>query len=413
MGRDFAFIHAADLHVDSPLHGLAAKDDAFSQVARGATRQAFANMVEMAIREGVDFVVLAGDLYDGTWKDQSTGQFVVAQLARLSRAQIRTFVVFGNHDAESRVARHFGQPPGVHLFNNKHCETVVLDDLGVAIHGRSYRDAATFENLAESYCPPKPGLFNLAILHTSLDGYPGHDPYAPCSLDQLRGAGHDYWALGHVHQREIRSKEPHIVFPGNIQGRHIRETGAKGVMIVRVVAGSAAEPEFRACDVVRWGSVSVDVRPQADVTEVLADVRNAFEETARAAEDRQTAVRVTVTANGPIGRRLLADEHWFEGEVKSQASIVSEEISLESVRVKVGEAADEIIPEIAELMQAADGDVVCAAAIRGAMKGLLDKLPWEIADAELAPMLKAARDGDTETLLTAARRSVSARLGGG
>lgn len=227
MSTDFTFIHTADIHLDSPLSGLAARDPGFSALVRGATRKAFANVIDLAIAEGAAFVVISGDLYDGTWKDQSTGQFAVAQFARLSRAGIRAFVVYGNHDAESRITRYLTMPDGVYAFDNRTCEFKALDDLGVVVHGRSYKQAATLENIAAEYTPPIRGQFNIALLHTALDGHPGHAAYAPCRLDELRASGHDYWALGHVHDAAVRSEFSHVVFPGNTQGRHVRETGAK------------------------------------------------------------------------------------------------------------------------------------------------------------------------------------------
>ena len=166
MPGNFTFIHAADIHLDSPLHGLSRKDEEFSRLVRGATRKAFSNVVDLAIEEGAAFVVIAGDLYDGAWKDQSTGQFAIAQLARLARAGIRSVIVFGNHDADSRVTRHLTAPEGVYKLKSAKCETVCFEDLGVAIHGRSYKEAATTENIASTYCPPTAGMLNVALLHT-------------------------------------------------------------------------------------------------------------------------------------------------------------------------------------------------------------------------------------------------------
>ena len=185
MQGNFTFIHAADIHLDSPLHGLSRKDEAFSQLVRGATRKAFSNVVDLAIEEGAAFVVIAGDLYDGAWKDQSTGQFAIAQLARLARAGIRSVIVFGNHDADSRVTRHLTAPERVYKLKSAKCETVLFYDLGVAIHGRSYKEAATTENIASTYCPPVASMLNVALLHTALDGHEGHANYALCSLGEL------------------------------------------------------------------------------------------------------------------------------------------------------------------------------------------------------------------------------------
>jgi DNA repair exonuclease SbcCD nuclease subunit len=103
-----------------------------------------------------------------------------------------------------------------------------------------------------------PGRFNLAILHTALDGHAGHAPYAPCSLDELRNAGHDYWVLGHVHEASVLSEFKYVVYPGNSQGRHLRETGAKGAMLVRVEGGQVINIEHRACDEARWAYGAID-----------------------------------------------------------------------------------------------------------------------------------------------------------
>ena len=412
MGADFTFIHAADVHLDSPLSGLAAKDAAFSVLVRGATRRAFANVVDLAIAEEAAFVVIAGDLYDGAWKDQGTGQFALAQLARLTRARIRAFVVYGNHDAGSRITRHLTMPEGVYSFSNRRCETIELPDLGVAVHGRSYKDVETTDNIAAEYCRPTSGRFNLAILHTALDGHPGHAPYAPCSLDQLRAAGHDYWALGHVHEAAVRAEHPYIVYPGNTQGRHVRETGAKGAMVVRVEEGSVVHVEHRACDEVRWAQAAVDADRARDMPELLAGVSQALREAVHGAGDRPTAARLVVRASGPLRQRLLADPDWFGAEARGQAAAVSDLLWIEKVRI---EAGDEIgpcglPPEILQLLAQAVQDPDCARAIEVAVAPVLGKLPADVGDPEVTPLLAAARAGNGATLVAAARAAVEARL---
>jgi DNA repair exonuclease SbcCD nuclease subunit len=415
MRRDFTFVHAADIHLDSPLTGLAARNPEFSAVVRGATRRAFANIVDLAIGEGAAFVIIAGDLYDGTWKDQATGQYAVAQLARLSRAGIRSFIAFGNHDAESRISRHLTAPPGVHIFDNRRCETKVLDDLGVAIHGRGYREAATTENLAASYCPPLAGLTNIAVLHTALEGHPPHAPYAPCTVGQLVAHGHDYWALGHVHERSVRWEHPFIVYPGNAQGRHVRETGAKGAMLVHVRDGAITSVDPRVCDDVRWARAEVDARPARDMGELLQGVGAALREALRDVADRPAAARVVLKARGPLRRRLLADADWFEGEVRAQAATLSETLWIEQVRIEAGEDTpwSGLPPELAAILAGAEADEDCARAIRAAVAPLMEKLPRDLDEAEPAPLLRAAREGDIAAIIASARAVVEARLGEG
>ena len=413
MTSDFSFIHAADVHLDSPLTGLAQKDDNFSQLVRGATRRAFVNVVDLAIEEGAAFVVIAGDLYDGAWKDQSTGQFAIAQLARLSRAGIRSVIAFGNHDAESRITRHLTAPEGVYKLRNARCETVVFEDLGVAIHGRSYKEAATTENIAATYNPPTTGMFNVALLHTALEGHPNHAPYAPCSVGELHASGHDYWALGHVHEHSIRSSHPWIVYPGNTQGRHVRETGAKGAVVVRVQEGAVMHVEHRACDEVRWSSSSVDAVGARDAREVLEAIQDELQQTVRSSDNRPIASRLTVSVGGQVAQRLLADPAWFESEVRGQALGVSDALWIEKVRIapSADHTPDGLPPEIAELLAGALEDPDCARALEAAVAPLLAKLPSEVINADTSPLVAAARSRDSAALVAAARSAIEARLG--
>lgn len=414
MFSPLTFIHAADIHLDSPLHGLSRKDEAFSQLVRGATRTAFARVVDLAIDEGAAFVVIAGDLYDGAWKDQSTGQFAVAQLARLTRAGIRAVISFGNHDAESRVTRHLTPPEGVYMLANARCETVRFDDLGVAIHGRSYKQAATTENIAATYCPPVKGMLNVAMLHTALDGHEGHANYAPCSLAELQAAGHDYWALGHVHDHAVRSTHPHVVFAGNTQGRHVRETGPKGVVVVRAEDRAITNVEHRATDEIRWANLRVDASDARDTIEALTAIQAELRPVIAAAEGRPVAARVAVVVDATLAMRLHADPSFFETEVRGHAAGVSDTLWIERVKIEARAEANTygLPPELRDLLDQAMTDPDCRRAIESAIAPLVGKLPTEIGDAETAPLIAFARAGNGEAIVGAARSLIEARLGG-
>jgi len=249
---DYCFIHAADIHLDSPMRGLSRYEGAPAEQLRSATRAALKNLVTLAKSVGAKFVVISGDLYDGSWRDMRTGQFAIRQFAELARAGIRVFVVYGNHDAESKITKGLTPPEGVYIFGSKKCETVAIPELGVAIHGQSFKVARTVDNLASSYCPPTPSMLNVALLHTALEGGHTHADYAPCTLAQLAASGHDYWALGHVHDFGIKREHPFVVYPGNLQGRSVRETGPKGAVVVHVEDGRIARAEHHALDEVRW-----------------------------------------------------------------------------------------------------------------------------------------------------------------
>ena len=222
------FIHASDLHIDSPLRGLDRYEGAPVDRLRTATRGALERLVDKAISEHVDFVLLAGDIYDQDWQDFHTGLFFREQMVRLDRAGIRVYIVQGNHDAQGVISRQLGLPSNVTVFSSRTAETVRIDELSVAIHGRSFPNRAVDEDLVPTYPAAVPGFFNIGMLHTSLTGRVGHDTYAPTDVATLVTKGYDYWALGHVHAREVVSESPRIVFPGNVQGRHANETGAKG-----------------------------------------------------------------------------------------------------------------------------------------------------------------------------------------
>ena len=144
-------------------------------------------------------------------------------MGRLNEAGIRVYLLHGNHDAESVITRRLGLPSNVKVFAADRPCSFELAELGVALHGQSYPERAVFENLVPGYPEPVPGAFNIGVLHTALAGAQGHEPYAPCALAELVNKGYDYWALGHVHQREILHERPYVVFPGNLQGRHIRK----------------------------------------------------------------------------------------------------------------------------------------------------------------------------------------------
>lgn len=225
----FQFIHASDIHLDSPLRGLSSFDDAPVDQIRTATRRAFENLVDLAIRESVSFVLIAGDLWDGNWLDAGPGLFFIKQAKHLREADIEVYVVKGNHDAGNTLTRELRYPDNVHLFDHSRPGTKHVEALNVAIHGQSFREANIMGDLAALYPAPVPGAFNIGLLHTCLDGDSRHYAYAPASVDALAAKGYQYWALGHVHQRRLleRNGVP-IVFPGNLQAVISRRPGQKG-----------------------------------------------------------------------------------------------------------------------------------------------------------------------------------------
>lgn len=311
------FVHAADVHLDSPLRGLDAYEGAPLEALHGATRRAFENLVQLCLDEQVAFLLLSGDLYDGDWRDFNTGLYFARQMARLGEAGIEVALVRGNHDAASRITRRLRHPSGVHCFSHGHPETLALEGHGVALHGQSFSQPAETERLARGYPEPRPGWLNIGLLHTALDGREGHDPYAPCSVDELRARGYDYWALGHVHRREIVCEQPWIVFPGCLQGRHVHEAGPKGCTLVTVDDGRIASVEHREVDVLRWATVTVDAGDAPSEELLDARIRGALERAKGEADGRLLAVRVRLEGRASLHEAMVREPQRFVEQVRA------------------------------------------------------------------------------------------------
>lgn len=344
----FRFIHAADPHLDSPLQGLESHDGAPISVLRGATRRAFENLIQLAIDEPVDFIVVAGDLYDGDWRDYSTGLFFRNQMVRLKASGIPVYLIAGNHDAASVISKKLSLPDNVHVFSTRTPESFAVPDLPVVIHGRGFPNRAVPENLAVEYPPAVPGNFNVGLLHTSLTGRPGHDTYAPCSEQDLHGKGYDYWALGHIHQPEVISEDPWIVFAGNCQGRHARETGPRGCRLVTVSDSLEVESvEWRTLDVVRWQDVRVDLDGLEKEAEALQRIRKALADAIGMAEGRLLAARISLSGASQLHGSLHREAQRWRAEILGIAQDFGEDcVWIEQVKVSTSPVYE--ISELAE-----------------------------------------------------------------
>lgn len=347
----FQFIHAADIHLDSPLRGLMQFEGAPVERIRSATRDAFKNLVQLALDEHVAFVLIAGDLWDCDWLDASPGLFFIKQVARLDKAGIPVYVVKGNHDAQSQLTRTMPNwPKNVTMFTHKQPQTLVLDQWKVAIHGQSYAQQHVLEDLTESYPAPVPDAFNIGMLHTCLED--GGTDYAPACVEKLVARGYDYWALGHIHNRQDFSRDGvHIEFPGNLQGRSIRETGPKGCTVVTVADDRSVSARFEALDVVRWQEVSVT----ADDCTIEGKVREALEIALSECAGRLLAVRLhiagSVARGQPLRDRLDAiavelGEVWIEKiVVESQPASggdLGEKAEMSAIDAEIREAIAEL-----------------------------------------------------------------------
>ena len=419
------FIHAADLHIDSPLRGLSRYPGAPLDRLRGATRRALERLVDLALAEQVDFVLLAGDLYDRDWPDFHTGLFVRGQMVRLGQAGIRVFIVQGNHDAHGVITRQVSWPDNVKLFSSHSAQTEHWPELDVAIHGRSFPDRAVPEDLVPAYPPAVPNCFNIGLLHTSLTGMEGHDTYAPTSVDVLRTKGYDYWALGHVHQRQVVSQQPRVVFPGNLQGRHARETGAKGCELV-TVQGADIRSEFFALDVVRWHQLELDISAVTaldDLPPYLAAQLQAAAQTATS--DVLHAVRVILTGESALHALEAKQPGTLEAAVQAAAQDVhGADVWIERVRLALRSPIDRAqiaqgSDALAELVRGVDvlaqDPVALAELCRSTWTEVLNKMPAEVTstlaqDSALGEVPRLDQPDDLIALLRDAEATLLARL---
>lgn len=268
-------IHCADLHLDSPLHGGKLPESFPRDLLSQAPRLAFEDLVRRAIADAVDLVLVAGDLFDDSDNDARTVLWLRDRFRELERAGVRVAIVHGNHDFDALGANFVRWPENVHVFPGDRASTwsFAKDGRTVAVHGRSFPSRHVAENLVPGFPAAVPGAFNIGLLHTSLAGTSGHDPYAPCSLSDLEAKSYGYWALGHVHARQTwKTRDGWAAYPGNLQGRDPGETGAKGFLRLDVT-DSVSEPEFQPCDRLRWDAIEADVAGVASFDELDSRLR--------------------------------------------------------------------------------------------------------------------------------------------
>ena len=300
----FRFVHTADLHLDSPLKSLAAKSESLADMV--ATRETFQRICQLCLDEEAEALIIAGDLYDSNQTSMKTAAFLARELTRLSDAGIRTFIVRGNHDARSRITDQLDLPPAVHMFKSDRrsgagTETFeARDGRTIAVHGFSFWQEHIEDSLLKYYKPPDPDAFNIGLMHASLDGASGHEPYAPVSRAELFTHGYDYWALGHIHKRNAHETEGrHVVMPGIPQGRHVNEAGTKSVTLVTVTDEGTGTAE-RVVATTTFERLSISLQDDGD----LGDLRKATGAALSAARVEASTPNLIIRLDAVVGRDL-------------------------------------------------------------------------------------------------------------
>lgn len=400
------------------MRGLSAQAQELVDKLRLATRQALTNLVDYALEQQVDFLLIAGDLYDGDWRDYQTGIFLVQQMQKLDQAGIPVFLIHGNHDAQNLMTRQLDLPANVTVFSSRQAESHHLREPGVVLHGWSYREQKETANPVPGYPEPVPGVFNIGLLHTGLGGMGGHANYAPCTLEELCNKGYDYWALGHVHGAQILHERPHVVFSGNLQGRSIRETGPKSAYEVTVEQGqiSAMQPIY--CDVARWDNQALDVSACQDFDAVLAALRRRIQNIAQDQGEHLLALRLTLTGTTALHDQLLAHAPRLTSEAHTSAAAASQRLYIDKVKPATQPARDaatlqarqDALGEIQQLLAQAPADPELQQMLKADTDKLVSQLPPELRQMADDPMLCAAIDGDLDSLIRDGADYLLARL---
>lgn len=263
------FIHAADLHLDSPFQGLKRLETTIFQRVKESTFAAFHKVIEYAIEYKVDFILLAGDLFDGENRSLKAQWVLKKGLEELQRHHINCYIIHGNHDHLNGQYTSIEWPNNTYVFKSEiDFFRFQKNELSIHIYGYSYPSRNVQENIASSFNKVGHADFHLGLLHGTADGQVGHDCYAPFSIKQLLDKQFDYWALGHIHKRQILSENPYIVYSGNIQGRHKKEQGEKGIYLVELDTASDSKLRFLPTSQIYWEESIVTINEMKTVDEL-------------------------------------------------------------------------------------------------------------------------------------------------
>jgi len=347
-------LHTADIHLDAQLASLALRDPELRESVAAATRAAFERVVDTAISERVAALLIAGDLFDGKARSARTAAFLIGQFERLGAAGIRSFYIKGNHDAENPVTGALDLPAGVHVFDARGGKVQLDEDIW--IHGVSFADRHAPESLLPRFASPVAGAVNIAMLHTSLGGAAGHDTYAPCSLGDLVRMGFDYWALGHVHKRQVHATDPWVVMPGTPQGRDMGETGPKSASLLSIGAGGIEVSEAPT-SVVEFARATLDISGAETDDALRARLRDHLRAHAAALTAGAGVLRLTLTGTSPRRWQILRDrESWHEQAARiarETGTLWLDALHVELDRTEAGAAgaAGELAALMAEIAQ--------------------------------------------------------------
>ncbi|TNJ48405.1 DNA repair exonuclease [Phaeobacter sp. B1627] len=404
-------IHTADIHLDSPLRSLALRNSGLRDVVAAASRSAFSQLVDRSISEKVSALLISGDLFDGKERSARTAAFLMAELDRLGDAGIRVFYIKGNHDAENPITGTLDLPSNVHVFDARGGKEQLTDE--VWIHGVSFADRHAPDSLLPRFRAPVPDTVNIAMLHSSLGGSVGHDTYAPCSVPDLVGMGFDYWALGHIHRRQIHSDAPWIIMPGIPQGRDIGEAGPKSATMIVIDQGRIDVTEVPT-SVVEFAQIEVDVTEAADDEALRGLLKRQLNALRKRIAAPVGVIRLALTGRPARHWQILRDRDVWIEQVNALAEAAGDlwidKLMFDLLPPATDESAGGATDELAETMAAIPTEPGFAAFARKEVEALLQDLPAALRE-KISPD-EADRDALIDRLTKAGTDLVLAQMKG-
>lgn len=343
------FVHCADLHLDSPFEGIGAVAPEIAQVLREATFKAFDNVVNLAIRERADFLIIAGDVYDGADRSLRAQLKFRDGLVRASAAGVRSFVVHGNHDPLDGWEVDLPMPQEVHRFGGQdvECREFIREGEHLAdVYGISFSTREMRQNLASRFRRSGRAPFAIGLLHANVGGQAEHDNYAPCTIEDLKATRMDYWALGHIHgQQTVHAANPCVVYPGNTQGRSVREAGPRTCCVVRVDGAGKIACDFQPCDAIRWfddEETTVTIEALAGMDDLIEELNFACQAARTRAGGLPAVVRLRVRGQGDLHTALRRDdaERTLTARLREEQAAGHNFVWVESVRIATRPAID-------------------------------------------------------------------------
>jgi len=345
--RAFKFLHTADLHLGTPFRGLPASiPEAFAAALKAAQRSVFKRIVDVAIEQQVDFVTIAGDLFDQSSVSMSVHFELLRGFERLQECGIRVFVSHGNHDPQVSPPPLpwpdnvfvFGTAPRVSSDPVASTHVDLGADTRVQISGFTYPSADFSEAMAPRFQRQADAQFAIGLYHGNVGSFASHAAYCAATVDELARQNFDFWGLGHIHQPQIlRDHSPTVVYPGNPQGRHIREDGWRGCVCVDVAASGAVQLKWIPIAEVSWHEIVVNVDGAVDALAIRDAIHTAINDAITGIPDaRQRVMRLCVRGRTRAHGLMRASE---------LQALISEECQMRGLPIWIEELAWQTKPE--------------------------------------------------------------------